>query len=747
MVGQGRIGELIQAKPQARRALLEEAAGISGLHTRRHEAELRLRAAEQNLERLDDVVGELGSQVESLKRQARQASRFRNLSAEIRQSEAILLHLRWAQAKAQVAEAQSALAAATSLVAERAAAQMEAAKQQAVAALRLPEVRDAEARAAAAFQRLSIARAQLDEEAERLRARHGELSRRMQQFEADIEREERMLGDNADILGRLSEEEAKLNFENASAGEREAQARSTFEKALAVLPAGEETLARLTAERAEAAAALNQLERTRRETAERRSRLESQLAAVERESAELDLKGAGLADPLEKKALVEEARAAAVAAEAASGRAEKAVAEARAAESAARPPLQEARAELARIETEARTLTKILDAMGGGLFPAALEEITVEPGFETALGAALGEDLDAALDASAPVHWGESGSAAGDPSLPAGAESLAARVKAPDLLSRRLRQIGIVDDADGQRLQKLLLPGQRLVSRRGGLWRWDGLTASPDAPTAAAQRLAQKNRLAELDAAAGVAEKRVKSAEADLVAAEAALRREAAAETASRQAWRAAQHALGEANDALQRAERAAGELTGKRAAVAEARSRLGGDLDEAASALAEAEAQLAAAPDLGGLGRRLEEAAGQVARDRAALADARVAHEGLKRETEARARRLAAIETERGSWMLRAENATAQIGALGERREEAMLELERLQDAPGEIDARRRALLSQLSQAEELRKAAADRLQEAETRQAGLDREAGEAVQVLSGAREARARSRSGGA
>src|SRR5690606_5996199 len=95
MVGQGRIGELIQAKPQARRALLEEAAGISGLHTRRHEAELRLRAAEQNLERLDDVVSELEGQIENLRRQARQATRFKNLSAEIRKAEAILLHLRW----------------------------------------------------------------------------------------------------------------------------------------------------------------------------------------------------------------------------------------------------------------------------------------------------------------------------------------------------------------------------------------------------------------------------------------------------------------------------------------------------------------------------------------------------------------------------------------------------------------------------------------------------------------------------
>ena len=100
MVGQGRIGELIQAKPQARRALLEEAAGISGLHTRRHEAELRLRAAEQTLERLDDVTSELASQIESLKRQARQASRFKTLSADIRATEATLFHLRWTQAKA-----------------------------------------------------------------------------------------------------------------------------------------------------------------------------------------------------------------------------------------------------------------------------------------------------------------------------------------------------------------------------------------------------------------------------------------------------------------------------------------------------------------------------------------------------------------------------------------------------------------------------------------------------------------------
>ncbi|HEX2590922.1 MAG TPA: AAA family ATPase, partial [Rhizomicrobium sp.] len=79
-VRQGQIGLLISQKPLARRAILEEAAGIAGLHQRRHEAELRLRAAETNLSRLDDVIREVEGQVASLKRQARQAARYRNLS-------------------------------------------------------------------------------------------------------------------------------------------------------------------------------------------------------------------------------------------------------------------------------------------------------------------------------------------------------------------------------------------------------------------------------------------------------------------------------------------------------------------------------------------------------------------------------------------------------------------------------------------------------------------------------------------
>ncbi|MGX9571779.1 chromosome segregation protein SMC [Mesorhizobium sp. f-mel] len=741
MVGQGRIGELIQAKPQARRALLEEAAGISGLHTRRHEAELRLKAAEQNLERLDDVVGELESQIESLKRQARQASRFKNLSADIRKAEATLLHLRWTLAKTQEGEARSALAIATALVGDRAAAQMAAAREQGIGAHRLPELRDAEAAAAAAFQRLSIAKTQIEEEAGRIRARQAELDRRLQQLDGDIVREERMVRDNADILERLAAEEVVLNTENAGAADREASTRAAVEQAASTLAASEAKLAGLTAERAEAAASRNQIERTLRDTAERRDRFARQLADVDRELSDIASRVAGLPDPAEKRLLVEQAVALLEETEAAAIAAEQAVAEERAAESASRPPVQDAKAELARIETEARTLAKILNAASGDLFPSVLEQISVERGYETALGAALGEDLDVPLDRSAPVHWGQSEIQPGDAALPEGIKSLASVVRAPAQLARRLAQIGIVETGDGKRLQALLAPGQRLVSREGALWRWDGFTASADAPTAAAQRLAQKNRLAELDAEAVHATRILRQAEEALAHAEQALARASEAERYARQAGRDAQHGLDAARNALAEAEKAGGELSSRRAALDEARARIVDSHEETAAAFVEAEMLLQSAPDLGDLQLQLEQSAANVARDRATLADARAVHEGLRREAEARTRRLDAIGQERRNWLERAENASTQIAALGERKAEAEAERERLADAPDEIDAKRRALLSQLAEAESLRQAAGDRLQEAENKQSDLDKAATSAIQSLAEARETRVR------
>ena len=224
LVHQGRIGEIIQAKPEQRRRVLEEAAGISGLHARRHEAELRLRAAEQNLLRLEDVIDQLAAQIDALKTQARQAVRYRNIAGQIRKAEATLFHLRWVAANAEVAEAEHAKDLAVRVVAERTGAQAEAATRQALAAAELPALREAEAAAAAGLQRLVIARETLEREETRARERMAELDRRLVQLDGDIERERKLAADAEAALARLAAEERRSASATATPMRRSAPA-------------------------------------------------------------------------------------------------------------------------------------------------------------------------------------------------------------------------------------------------------------------------------------------------------------------------------------------------------------------------------------------------------------------------------------------------------------------------------------------------------------------------------------------
>ena len=742
MVGQGRIGELIQAKPQARRALLEEAAGISGLHTRRHEAELRLRAAEQNLERLDDVVGELESQIESLKRQARQASRFKHLSAQIRKAEALLLHLRWVMAKTQEAEAKAVLAQATVVVGERSAQQLQAAKEQAVSAHGLPPLREAEASAASTLQRLTIARSQLEEEAGRVRSRRIELEKRLAQFDADIEREEHMVRDNADVVQRLNEEEASLTADDVNTDEREAKALAAVETTRQSLNERETALSKLTLERAAAMAAHTQAGQVLKENEERQQRLRRQIADIERESAEIAGKISALPDVVARQSALEQAEHAAQKAEEQASEAEKQVMVSRAREAEARPPVDKARAEFQAAQAELRTLSQMLHAViGGDGFHAVVDEIHVQPGYETALGAALGEDLDMPLDADAPAHWGQTAASEADPKLPDGVQPLSGFVQAPKQLSRRLAQIGIVDMASGPALQKVLKVGQRLVSREGAMWRWDGLTASADAPTAAALRLAQKNRLTDLESRISTLSKAVQTAESVLSQAEAATKQALEVEKAARDFWRVAQRTVAHARDELAHAEKATNEFSSRKAVLAESAQRLAEALAEAETGTERARHALSSLDDISLLQAALNELAQTVAQDRKLYDEARSAYDALKREVETRRRRLAAIHSERAAWETRVENARTHIAALRERRAETFGEYGTLADVPDEIDARRRTLTAELSQAESARAEAFTRMRDAENRQAELDKAATGAIQLLAESREARAR------
>jgi chromosome segregation protein len=291
LVRQGQIGEIISAKPQARRLILEEAAGVSGLHSRRHEAELRLKGAEDNLTRVEDVLKQIDAQVDSLKRQARQSNRYRELAGAIRRHEALGRLIAWREHEAAFAEARRRLDADLLEVAERTRAQGEAARLQALAAAALPALREEEARRGAALHRIALAREALEAEEKRAKEREAELDRRIAQFAGDLQREEALIADAAGVMDRLAAEEAALTEQGARADEDTAQAREAEESAQRRLASAESTLSEAQAAASDLAARRRALVATLEEEGRRLTRLEAEYAGIERERSALSAAG------------------------------------------------------------------------------------------------------------------------------------------------------------------------------------------------------------------------------------------------------------------------------------------------------------------------------------------------------------------------------------------------------------------------------------------------------------------------
>jgi chromosome segregation protein len=740
LVHQGRIGEIIQAKPEQRRRVLEEAAGISGLHARRHEAELRLRAAEQNLSRLEDVIGQLANQIDALKRQSRQAVRYRALSQQIRKAEATLHHLRFVNATADVADAEHAKDMSIRLVAERTGAQADAATQQALAAAALPALREAEAREAAALQRLVIARETLDREEARAKERMAELDRRIAQLEEDIARERKLAADAEGVIERLRAEQDGLEAEAAATAERRTGMDERVTAADAQVTATEQTFDQITTALADLTARRNELENAARGHNERRARIETELAGITAEFERVAAQAAATVDLDGLAAAVTAAQQAIAEAEAVTVRAEAAHSGARQALDVARQPLVEAERRANRLETEAKTLAKVLHVDAKNLWPPVIDQLVVQKGYETALGAALGDDLDAPIEPSAPMRWAGA-SAGGDPALPEGVEPLAAQVQAPPELARRLDQIGVVTREDGPRLAARLRPGQRLVSRDGDLWRWDGFAVAAHAPTGAARRLAERNRLNDVEAELKVARAEVETRRAAVTAAQAEVAATSEAETAAHARRRELQREADAARDRHAEAERELARITARHSALSEAKTRLAAGLTEAQAAHDEAQAALAGLPPSDTIESELAQVRARLTDERARLAEVRAEAQALAREVELAERRLSAIRSESAAWGERRHGAAAQIETLDSRLAETRTERASLADAPQVFEQQRRSLITEIEAAETGRRAAANDLAFGENALAEADRAARAALEQMGTAREDAAR------
>ncbi len=734
LVSQGKIAQVIAAKPVERRMMLEEAAGIAGLHVRRRDAEGKLRQTEANLERLEDIMAGLDSQIASLRRQAKQAERYIKLSDEIKTAEARLVFARWRDAAAAAEEAKQAAAQADSAVQAAQKDADEAQKAQRTAAEALSEAREelADRRddASAHGHRMAALTSQLEAAEQRL----ADLDRQKARLEEDRGDADRLTRDAAEALARLERDLAASEKALTEDEARRPALLAQSEDAERASRAAELALAKATADNAGVEAEWRVVEA---EIAQAQARLER----VEAEGRRMAEQRAALSGE-DAAGAVKAAREAAALAEAAlgemRGRIEKMQArkaELQSSRDEAASALSAARAELSGVEREYDALQRDRDARQRAAEKRsgrqqAIDGVRAEKGYERAVAAALGRDGKALLglpDAGAEGrYW------TGADAPKAVADSLADHLAAcPAELRARLALVHVAAEDDGRNLA----PGENLVTLDGKLRRWDGLVVRGEGAAEAA-RLEADNRHAELDAqmpalraavtaaneALDLATEQLGELQHSLIGADREL---AAAADDERQALRA-----------LDQAEAARERIATRLAELDEAQRDHADALKLAQADMAAAEAKRAALPD--------PEAG------RAALEASRAKNEATRAGLQARAAELAAhdqglaVARERtsaqrsdiGNWQARSGEAARRLSDMARRFEE--IEADRAVTA-----AKPEGLMREIEQGDQLRERLGNELAEAEKAVAAASEAAQQADRTFAAANETLASAR----
>lgn len=741
LVGQGQIDALIRAKPQDRRQILEEASGTAGLHARRHEAELKLKGAELNITRLDDVLKAHDTQLRSLRTQMRQASRYKNLADHIRKAEAALLHLRWIEAEQNSETLKQALQTAESRVNELLiiVTQGHTARTESVA--ELPGLRQTEAAAAAVVQKLTLAREQIEAETRRIANEVAAHETHLAQLSADQERELARRADGEAAIVRLQDEQNQL-LESGSA-------------IAAQLPKAGEGLVAITQDVEALDAALTQLLESTASAEARKQSLQQEItgliarqAILTQKREQLDVQRTALAAEVAARPDLAFASALVDASEIELSKrqqqaqvAEESYHEADKLQAHARTTVQEMQTRVTRLHAEAEAIMALLqhqdDQVG-----QVIDLINVAPGLESALAVALGDALTAALDTEAAMHWRALPPLAQNPPLPDGITPIAEHIEAPAALQRSLSHIGLAEDtAAGERAAPFLEPGQIIVSRDGWAWRWDGFTITPQAKTATAIRLQQRNRLIPLKEELAIAEADAQKAGQTLHEATVFFTERQAHDRQSREALQAAFAALSDARETYAKQEKEANAISAKLAATDETLRAINTDIEQVRYRASAIDEECKLLPDIDTLRASILEARTNLIEKRGRQAECQNERDRLLREQNFVETRNAAVLQEIEAWQARLSNAGQQIESLKERASVIETHLEQLRIRPAELAASHSQLLTELSDAEARRKTAADELIAAEQRLAGIEQKLKQDESSLGAAREERVR------
>lgn len=740
LVSQGKLTQIITAKPLDRRQILEESAGITGLHARRHEAELRLQAAENNLTRLQDVVGNLETQLNALKRQSRQAEKYRVISEEIHSLEIAIAALEWMKLIRQQQVSAHEATQAESAVAEALLTATQLTQTQDTQSLDLPKLRNAAAEAGARYQAVAIEIRQLETQESQIRAQIDEAREQLTQINADITHDQHVVDDGARLTETLDSEARQIIAEDELQAGRLPLLEATRDAIAARLQDEEkqlqnnlqiliETQTRRNALRNQLATEEQRFKAAQTRLTETRSQLdalsindnnepilsESDLAVIESELAAL------LTTQPEKAA---------------------AIAQADTAQSIARTRMQAARDTYTKLKIEKETLENFLATDMSSSVAPVLDDIKADAGFEHAVAQALGDTLFGSTDEQAAVVWrGRVGLS--PTTFESGVQPITDRVKAPAALQSALAYIGYVTDREaGDTIAATLKPGQTIVSLDGYLWRWDGLFIKPSARDKQALILEQKNRLSELNAQLPVAQDNMTVAETAFAGTETALNAARAAQKAHDEEARAIQTKLNAARANLQQYMQARQQHAADVARCTETVRLVQQDMTEREGTIGNLRTDLA---PLDGMDLTAMEQAVADTREKVTLSQTELRDTGLSvdrylQDDARRKARMHSIADQRIALNNRTVRANEHLAQLQDRKVQTAEKLHTLETRPAEFERTRTALMSRAQELETGKTTAENALQKVENEVAETTRALRAAEATLSTAKERRA-------
>ena len=715
IVSQGRVSSLINAKPSDRRAVLEEAAGVSGLQSRRQEAANKIKTTEANIQRADDLLSQSGDILGSLRRQARQVQRRREIDALVKAAEAMVLGLRYQGAKASEEKARAEHAANEARVEAAMLAVAEAERERERVAATLLPAREARAKAEADLVRAQARLEGAANEAARIRKDFDEARRRIVEAAADRQRVDQEIAEATRQVQAAQAERIELAKERAGEGE-------ALEAASDAVEAAREALAEADRKHAEAAAILASSQASRDAAARARLEASSRVEAIENRLNQASQKLDAARARVQAVAGVEEAEERVRAAEEGISFANEALEAAEAAGAAARDEESRSSAgasslqkELSRVSGEREGLRAVrVDAPSADPISGHLK---VVPGYEAAVAAAFGDSAFAGRDGGEGAWWERPVEV---PELWANS-TLAEFVSGVPEVEAFLASVAVCDDADLPTLRgQGLPPGCMAVTRSGAFLRWDGFQGRIGSGKVQAA-FERANRLATLDAEIEALSSQLQAAEAASVAAKTEVERTRLAETAARAGARAASEEVGKAREALAGLRRAMEEVN-RVLAVAESEvSGIRAERQEALAILGKASQALAEIPD--DAAARAEQARAKAGVDAAREAEsvARVHQGKLNAEANARRQRHDVCLREEAGWTKRLNEANVLRDGLGQRAEEAQAVLERAEEAmqaapDGALEAAQEAVVAATETVVQsrAREAAADKEKEA---------------------------------